>query len=94
MVVGHSHDRQRTTAGRTPSAHSATSRADHSRADHSRAAQTVVLPTSKMAVIYTDVFLDQKTGIAKFNNVADETERRIPEAQRRDHPDAAKSAGS
>ena len=25
--------------------------------------------TSKMAVIYTDMFLDQKTGIAKFNSV-------------------------
>ena len=30
---------------------------------------TVALPTSKMAVIYTDLFLDQKTGIAKFNSV-------------------------
>ena len=30
---------------------------------------TVALPTSKMAVIYTDMFLDQKAGIAKFNNV-------------------------
>ena len=30
---------------------------------------TVALPTSKMAVIYTDVFLDQKTGIAKFSNL-------------------------
>ena len=30
---------------------------------------TVALPTSKMAVIYTDMFLDQKTGIAKFNSV-------------------------
>ena len=29
----------------------------------------VALPTSKMAVIYTDMFLDQKTGIAKFNSV-------------------------
>jgi outer membrane protein len=29
----------------------------------------VALPTSKMAVIYTDVFLDQKAGIAKFNNL-------------------------
>ena len=27
------------------------------------------LPVSKMAVIYTDAFLDQKTGIAKFNTV-------------------------
>jgi Skp family chaperone for outer membrane proteins len=29
----------------------------------------VALPMSKMAVIYTDLFLDQKTGIAKFNSV-------------------------
>ncbi len=29
----------------------------------------VQLPMSKMGVIYTDVFLDQKTGIAKFNSV-------------------------
>ncbi|HKG48540.1 MAG TPA: OmpH family outer membrane protein [Pyrinomonadaceae bacterium] len=27
------------------------------------------LPTSKMAIIYTDLFLDQKTGIAKFSTV-------------------------
>ena len=31
-------------------------------------AATVDLPTSKMAVIYTDLFLNQKTGIAKFNS--------------------------
>lgn len=30
---------------------------------------TAALPMSKMAVIYTDLFLDQKTGIAKFNNL-------------------------
>ena len=30
---------------------------------------TVALPTSKMAVIYTEMFLDQKTGIAKFSTV-------------------------
>lgn len=30
---------------------------------------TVALPTSKMAVIYTDLFLDQKTGIGKFNTL-------------------------
>jgi outer membrane protein len=30
---------------------------------------TVALPTSKMAVIYTDMFLDQKAGIAKFSTV-------------------------
>jgi outer membrane protein len=29
----------------------------------------VQLPMSKMAVIYTDLFLDQKTGIAKFNGL-------------------------
>ena len=29
----------------------------------------VQLPMSKMAVIYTDLFLDAKTGIAKFNTV-------------------------
>ena len=33
------------------------------------AAPTVALPVSKMAVIYTDLFLDQKTGIAKFSSV-------------------------
>jgi Skp family chaperone for outer membrane proteins len=33
------------------------------------APQSVALPMSKMAVIYTDLFLDQKTGIAKFNSV-------------------------
>ena len=32
-------------------------------------AATVQLPVSKMAIIYTDLFLDQKTGIAKFNSV-------------------------
>lgn len=32
-------------------------------------AAAVQLPMSKMAVIYTDLFLDQKTGIAKFNSV-------------------------
>jgi outer membrane protein len=30
---------------------------------------TVALPTSKMAVIYSDMFLDAKTGIAKFSVV-------------------------
>ena len=29
----------------------------------------VALPTSKMAVIYTDMFLDQKTGIMKFTSL-------------------------
>lgn len=30
---------------------------------------TVALPTSKMAVVYTDAFLDAKNGIGKFSNV-------------------------
>jgi Skp family chaperone for outer membrane proteins len=33
------------------------------------ASASVALPMSKMAVIYTDMFLDSKTGIAKFNTV-------------------------
>lgn len=33
------------------------------------AAANAPLPVSKMAVIYTDAFLDPKTGIAKFNTV-------------------------
>jgi Skp family chaperone for outer membrane proteins len=32
-------------------------------------AQVVALPTSKMAVVYSDMFMDSKTGIAKFNVV-------------------------
>ncbi|HLM24813.1 MAG TPA: OmpH family outer membrane protein [Pyrinomonadaceae bacterium] len=32
-------------------------------------AAAVALPTSKMAVIYSDLFLHQQTGIAKFNTV-------------------------
>jgi Skp family chaperone for outer membrane proteins len=32
-------------------------------------AASVQLPMSKMAIIYTDVFLDQKAGIAKFSSV-------------------------
>ena len=32
-------------------------------------AAPVALPMSKMAIIYTDMFLEQKTGIAKFNSV-------------------------
>ena len=33
------------------------------------ASAAVALPVSKMAVIYTDMFLDPKTGIAKFSSV-------------------------
>src|SRR5215207_2468336 len=33
------------------------------------ATATVALPVSKMGVIYTDLFLDQKSGIAKFNSI-------------------------
>ena len=32
-------------------------------------ASTAQLPTAKMAVIYTDMFLDAKTGIAKFTTI-------------------------
>ncbi len=35
----------------------------------SQAAPAVALPMSKMAIIYTDLFLDPKTGIAKFNSL-------------------------
>jgi len=38
-------------------------------APQAAAPTTVALPMSKMAVIYTDLFLDQKTGIAKFSSV-------------------------
>jgi outer membrane protein len=38
-------------------------------APQTAAPATVALPMSKMAVIYTDLFLDQKTGIAKFSSV-------------------------
>ena len=38
-------------------------------APQTAASATVALPMSKMAVIYTDMFLDQKTGIAKFSSV-------------------------
>src|SRR6185436_10506268 len=30
---------------------------------------TVAVPDSKMAMIYSDAFLDQKTGIARFNSL-------------------------
>ena len=33
------------------------------------APQTVVVPDSKMAMIYSDAFLDPKTGIARFNSL-------------------------
>ena len=34
-----------------------------------QAAATVAVPDSKMALIYSDMFLDPKTGIAKFNSL-------------------------
>lgn len=36
---------------------------------------TVAVPDSKMAVIYSDAFLDPKTGIAKFNSLSNTLER-------------------
>jgi outer membrane protein len=55
---------QRPAATPTPPPARPTSPAPTAPADN-----TVALPMSKMAVIYTDAFLDQKTGIAKFSIV-------------------------
>jgi outer membrane protein len=55
---------QRPAATPTPAPARPTTPAPTAPADN-----TVALPVSKMAVIYTDAFLDQKTGIAKFNIV-------------------------
>ena len=52
-------------AGRPPAAQPTPTPA----APQASAPATVALPMSKMAVIYTDLFLDQKTGIAKFSSV-------------------------
>lgn len=38
-------------------------------ATQSQAPATVAVPESKMAVIYSDLFLDPKTGIAKFTSI-------------------------
>jgi Skp family chaperone for outer membrane proteins len=38
-------------------------------APQTAAPQTVAVPDSKMAMIYSDMFLDQKTGIARFNSL-------------------------
>ena len=40
-----------------------------------QASATVAVPESKMAVIYSDAFLDQKTGIAKFTSLSNTLER-------------------
>ena len=50
---------------------------------------TVALPTSKMAVIYTDVFLDQKTGIASYSVLV--KLKANSEAKRRSHGDAERA---
>jgi outer membrane protein len=55
---------QRPAATPTPAPARPTTPAPTAPADN-----TVALPVSKMAVIYTDAFLDQKTGIAKFSIV-------------------------
>ena len=55
---------QRPAATPTPAPARPTTPAPTAPADN-----TVALPMSKMAVIYTDAFLYQKTGIAKFNTV-------------------------
>ena len=38
-------------------------------APQTAAPQTVAVPDSKMALIYSDMFLDQKAGIARFNSL-------------------------
>lgn len=38
-------------------------------APQTAASQTVAVPDSKMAMIYSDAFLDPKTGIARFNSL-------------------------
>jgi Skp family chaperone for outer membrane proteins len=40
-----------------------------------QAPASVAVPDSKMAVIYSDAFLDSKTGIAKFNSLMSSLER-------------------
>ena len=40
-----------------------------------QAPATVAVPESKMAVIYSDAFLDAKTGIAKFTSISNTLER-------------------
>jgi outer membrane protein len=40
-----------------------------------QASATVAVPESKMAVIYSDAFLDAKTGIAKFTSISNTLER-------------------
>ncbi len=56
-----------TTSAQQPAANPAAPRPTPTPA--ATAPATVALPMSKMGIIYTDVFLDPKTGIAKFNTV-------------------------
>lgn len=58
-----------TVSAQQPAGRPATPQPTPAPAAPTTAPQTVALPVSKMAVIYTDMFLDQKTGIAKFNSV-------------------------
>ena len=46
-----------------------------------QAPATVAVPDSKMAVIYSDAFLDQKTGIAKFNSLSNTLTREFQPRQ-------------
>ncbi len=45
------------------------------------AGSTQAVPESKIALIYTDAFLDQKLGIAKFNNVVNTLNREFQPRQ-------------
>jgi Skp family chaperone for outer membrane proteins len=46
-----------------------------------QAAATVAVPDSKMALIYSDMFLDPKTGIAKFNSLLNTLNREFQPRQ-------------
>lgn len=45
------------------------------------APQTVAVPDSKMAVLYSDMFLDPKTGIAKYNSLLNTLNREFQPRQ-------------
>jgi Skp family chaperone for outer membrane proteins len=57
-----------TASAQRPAANPAPAQPTPTPAPAAAAPATVALPMSKMALIYTDLFLDQKNGIGKFNN--------------------------
>ncbi|HEU0251737.1 MAG TPA: OmpH family outer membrane protein [Pyrinomonadaceae bacterium] len=58
-----------TASAQRPAANPAAAQPTPTPAPAPAAPATVPLPMSKMAVLYTDLFLDPKTGIAKFTSV-------------------------